>query len=329
METECIRGSEVFERLADEWDELAGRGMTATPFQLLAYQRAWWEHLGPGELYTIVVREDGKPAAIGCFYLHEGVLHFNGSVEESDYLDLIAPAEQAEAGWQAVLDELSRPDFPAWQQLELWNIPAESPSREILPRLAAGRGWSFDSQVSEVCPVITLPATFEDYLNSLDKKQRHELRRKLRRSSAEDVVLHQVSAEDNLRQEVDDFLFLLQQSTPDKNAWLNDERRQVFHEVAAAALEEGTLQLLFLQIEGQKAAALFNFDYRNRIWVYNSGLDPQAFGYLSPGVVLTAQAIERAIENGRETFDFMRGSEEYKYRFGAVDTTIYRLTMRR
>jgi CelD/BcsL family acetyltransferase involved in cellulose biosynthesis len=41
-------------------------------------------------------------------------------------------------------------------------------------------------------------------------------------------------------------------------------------------------------------------------------------------VVITAKAIELAIENGRTTFDFLRGNETYKYRFGAKDTKIYR-----
>ena len=61
----------------------------------------------------------------------------------------------------------------------------------------------------------------------------------------------------------------------------------------------------------------------------SSGLDPAAFAALSPGVVLTAAAIERAIDLGRAEFDFLRGDEEYKYRFGAIDHSIYRLTLQR
>ncbi|MCZ7665851.1 MAG: GNAT family N-acetyltransferase [Chloroflexi bacterium] len=47
----------------------------------------------------------------------------------------------------------------------------------------------------------------------------------------------------------------------------------------------------------------------------------------SLGVVLTAKAIEWAVANGRSHFDFLRGDEEYKYRFGAVDTEIYKITL--
>jgi CelD/BcsL family acetyltransferase involved in cellulose biosynthesis len=121
----------------------------------------------------------------------------------------------------------------------------------------------------------------------------------------------------------------LQKSTFEKRDWLNAGRRAVFHDVARAAQAAGTLQLMFCGIDGRAAAALFNFDYRNRIWVYNSGLDPSAFAALSPGVVLTSAAIERAIALDRAEFDFLRGDEEYKYRFGAVDVPIYRLLIGR
>jgi len=82
---------------------------------------------------------------------------------------------------------------------------------------------------------------------------------------------------------------------------------------------------MFLEVEGERAAALYNLDYKDRIWVYNSGLDPVAFGHLSLGVVLTTKAIELAIEDGHAVFDFMRGNEEYKYRFGAQDTYVHRI----
>ncbi len=321
---------DAFVRLGDEWDALAGRGMTDTPFQTWAYQRAWWRHLGPGDLHTIAVRrETGGLAGIASLYVVDGVIYFNGCVEETDYLDLIAPAADAAAVWAAVMDCLHSEAFPAWQGMDLCNVPAESPTRTILPQLAASRGLSFSTQVHEVCPVIELPDSFDAYLESLDKKQRHELRRKLRRAEGAEVDVYTVGVNADLTAEVDDFLALLQKSTPEKQAWLNEARRAVFQEAAAAGMAANTLQLLFLSIEGQKAAALFNFAYKNRIWVYNSGLDPNNFSWLSAGVVLTARAIEQAIAQGFSTFDFLRGSEEYKYRFGAKDTLIYRLHVQR
>ncbi len=332
MITELINGSDVFTALAEEWDDLAQRGMTDTPFQRLAYQKAWWTHLHPenGRLHTVTARnEQNELLAIACLYNLDGVLYFNGCVEETDYLDLIANAKHAEAAWQAILNCLCSPNFPAWHAIDLCNVPETSPTRTVLLQEAQRRGFLFNEQVNEVCPVIPLPDTFDGYLEGIDSKQRREISRKLRRAQGADAELVVVGPEDDIETAVTAFLELLQKSTFEKREWLTEGRRTVFYDTARAAQKDGTLQLMFMEVRGKKAAALFNFDYKDRIWVYNSGLDPALFGALSLGVVITAKAIEHAIENGRSTFDFLRGNETYKYRFGAEDTTIYRLHLER
>lgn len=331
MSVQLIHGEAAFEELAAEWDALVSRGMTDTPFQSLAYQRSWWSHLQPAgaTLHTFAARDGDALKGIACLFASGGALHFNGCIEETDYLDLIAPAEDAAAVWAQVLDCLEAGDAPEWRALDLCNIPDASASRLALRELADARGYGFREEVIEVCPIIPLPGDFETYLERLDSKERRELARKLRRAEGMDVVTTAVGPDDDVDKAVDDFLTLLQKSMFEKRDWLNDGRRAHFHESARAAQQAGTLQLLFSEVDGRKAAGLFNFDYKDRVWVYNSGLDSDAFSGLSLGVVLTAAAIEKAIAAGRKEFDFLRGSEEYKYRFGAVDSPIYRVRLER
>ena len=101
--------------------------------------------------------------------------------------------------------------------------------------------------------------------------------------------------------------------------------QRFFFEAAQVLQAQGWLQLVFVEIDGQKAATLLNFDYGDAILVYNSGYDPSQFRHLSPGIVVTARSIEHAIAQGRSKFDFLRGDEIYKYRFGAQDTEVRRL----
>ncbi|MCA9958649.1 MAG: GNAT family N-acetyltransferase [Anaerolineales bacterium] len=332
MQVQIIHGDSVFSDLAHEWDTLARRGMTDTPFQHLAYQQAWWQYLQPdnASLHTVAVRHDnGELIGIACLYVYDGLVHFNGCVEETDYLDLIAAESDAESVWTAVFDALLSSEFPQWHTIDLCNVPAASLSRQIVPRLAAEHNLEFNETIHEVCPIITLPATFDEYLEMIDSKQRREIRRKMRRAQGADAQLVIVSAQDDVETAVNDFLDLLTKSTFEKRDWLNDGRRAVFHATAKAAQADGTLLLMFMEVNGRKASALFNFDYNNAVLVYNSGLDPAAFGQLSLGEVLTAKAIEWSIENGRTIFDFLRGDEAYKYRFGAADTTIYKLRLQK
>lgn len=321
-----LNGTAVFEELAADWDTVAAQATTNSPFQTIAYQKAWWQHLQPenSTLHSVAVYDDETLVGIACFYLLDGMLYFNGSMEETDYLDVITAEETAAAVWTAVFDCLCSPAFPAWTGLDLYNIPAASPSRPLLTAAAQQRGFLLTEEVAEVCPTIPLPATFDAYLDSIDSKQRREIQRKLRRADGAEANFVVVGAEDDIDQAVSTFLELLQQSTFEKRDWLNEGRRALFYDTARAAQQAGTLQLAFIEVNGRTAAALFNFDYNGRIWVYNSGLDPSAFGNLSLGVVITAKAIEHAIENSRREFDFLRGNETYKYRFGAQDTTIYR-----
>ena len=332
MIIKTFTGTEAFNQLADEWDKLATSGITNTPFQTAAYQESWWRNLHPegSSLHTITVRQDNNMLiAIACFFIDNGVLYFNGGVEETDYLDLITSAQHAEIAWTAVLETITQPQFPEWHTAQLYNIPTDSPSRVILSELAQKHNLSCQEEIVEVCPIIPLPDSFDAYLTQIDSKQRREIKRKLRRATGAEAQLVIIGPDDDLKQAVNEFLGLLQKSTFEKNDWLNDGRRAIFHETAQTAMKAGTLQLMFMEVDGTKAATLFNFDYNGRIWVYNSGLDPAAFGQLSLGVVLTAKAIEWASENGRSTFDFLRGNETYKYRFGAKDSKIYKVTLKK
>ncbi|MFK7805553.1 MAG: GNAT family N-acetyltransferase [Anaerolineae bacterium] len=334
MKTKLILGKEIFTAVpAADWDSLAHDGITDTPFQTHAYQQAWWENLGRGELVSVTVENDANElAGLAVFLLEDGVLQFNASKEETDYLDIIVKAEQAEDVWSAVFDCLcSDASCLAWTTLDCWNIRADSPSKTILPRLAEGRGFSLAQERAEVCPVIPLKGDFDDYLAGIDKKQRGEIRRKMRKAVGAGATIEIVDGDTDLDQAIKDFLHLLQCSTPDKQGWLEEfpTRANVFNTVAKAALEAGTLLLMFTVIEGERISALFNFIYDGRIWVYNSGNDISQYRNLSLGWVLTAHAIQEGIARGCHTFDFLRGDETYKYRFGGQDTEIFRLTMQR
>ena len=115
---------------------------------------------------------------------------------------------------------------------------------------------------------------------------------------------------------------------PAKETFLTPAMRAQLKESARAAFDAGYLQLAFLEVDGEKACAYLNFDYANRIWVYNSGLD-RKFMDISPGWVLLGHLLQWANDHKRSEFDFMRGDEEYKYRLGAVNRHVMRVRVKR
>jgi CelD/BcsL family acetyltransferase involved in cellulose biosynthesis len=164
----------------------------------------------------------------------------------------------------------------------------------------------------------------------VDKKQRHEIRRKQRRAERETVVRFAfVGAQDNLIAEMDDFAALQRASREDKAEFMTPEMRRFFTAMAQRMQAAGWLRLCFLSIDGEKAASLLSFEYNRRFLLYNSGYDPDAHAHLSPGWVLLAYTIQYAIAVGCRVFDFMQGDEEYKYRFGSEDYKVMRVLVSR
>lgn len=325
-----------FAALRPEWDGLLQRSRCDTLFLTWEWQSTWWKHLGEGDLFLLGFRADDDGRLVGIAPLFRvqteaghSVLNVVGCRDVSDYLDLIVERGQEDAVYEALLETLDR-QAPAWDMVDFCNIPQDSLTFARLKELADARGYQTRVEVEDVCPIIQLPATWDEYLELLDKKQRHEVRRKLRRAEAEaDARFMVVGPDQDLKREMQDFIRLHQASTPDKDQFMDPKMQRFFFDVARILQGRGWLQLAFIVLDGQKAASLLSFDYGNAILVYNSGYDPTQFAHLSPGWVVTARCIEHAIALGRRTFDFLRGDEIYKYRFGGQDTQVRRLLIAR
>lgn len=320
--------------LESEWGFLLDSNPVHVPFLKYAYQKIWWETRGGGEwpeatLALITAREKGKLVGVAPLFSarqKDGTpALFNlGSIEVSDYLDLLVLPEFRDAFISGLLETLPTLPIPAWVNLNLYNLLDLSPTLPAMQTVSARMGWTMTVEKLQHCPYIPLPADWESYLAGIDKKQRHEIRRKMRRAEESEIPVRWYIVDDvaNLDAEVESFLELMKNDS-DKVAFLKPVMQSFLHQVAHWAFDEKCLQLAFLEVGGQKAAAYLSFDYLNCIWVYNSGLNRE-FLSLSPGWVLLGHLLQWAIENGRSEFDFMRGDEDYKYRFGAADRFVMR-----
>lgn len=335
MQIDLFTDVSVFDQLDTEWNDLLRRSVMDTLFLTREWQSVWWKTLGTGELRVITFRDDDH-TLVGIAPLfappaRDDSISFMlvGCVDVSDYLDIIAARGYEEQVYAALLDTLARPDFPAWHSLDLCTIPAASPTNTILKTMAQARGYTVEHNQHDVSPIIELPDDWETYLATLDKKQRHEVRRKLRRIEEVNAKWYVIDSAEALDQAVLDFIELHKKSRPDKNLFMDARMQSFFAEMARALFVHGWLQLAFFEIEGERAAAIWNFVYNNDVLVYNSGYDPIKYGALSPGIVLFAHSIQDAIAAKRRRYDFLRGNEEYKYRFGAKDTEVMEVHIRR
>jgi CelD/BcsL family acetyltransferase involved in cellulose biosynthesis len=316
-----------------EWNDLLNQSITDTPFLRHEYQSAWWQHRGGGEwknaqLLLVSAREGDALVGIAPLFLAEyenqPTLLLNGSIEISDYLDLIVRKDDHAKFLTGLLDFLASTLPDNWSALDWYNLPDISPTLAALQTEASTRGWTHLEEIYRPTPRIALNGSFDDYLAKIDKKQRHEIRRKMRRAAESELnvrfVLVDKSAD--IEPELNTF-FDLMVHDPNKANFLHPAMREQMTTVLRAAHEHGYLWLGFFEIDGVKTAASLNFDYGNKLWGYNSGVSREHME-LSPGWVLLGHTIQWCCENGRYEFDFMRGDEDYKYRFGGVNQYVMR-----
>jgi len=334
MITQVYTDPATFDILKPEWNALLERSASRSIFLTWEWQALWWKHLGEGDLHLLTLRDDaGRLAGIAPLcrvssQAGEHIFRWVGCVDVSDYLDVIAAPEHESALYRAILDYLTMPDAPTWNYVDLCNIRETSHTPTALVQMAVELGLYARMAVQEICPVIALPSDWEEYLNSLDKKQRHEIRRKMRRIESEAETRWWFAKDTaTIDADIGEFIRLHRKSNPEKDAFMDEQMVGFFREMCRMAFDSGWLDLAFIEVNGVVTASMLNFDYDNQILVYNSGYDPAQYATLSPGIVLLSYCIRDAIETGHARFDFLRGDEEYKFRFGAQRTTIHNVLM--
>jgi len=330
------------------WNALVEQSIADTPFSRYEYLCEWWKTLGGGEWLrqdaelVLVSATESKggvtpPLLIGIAplfiaeYDAQQALMLVGSIEISDYLDLIVREQDLPRFLSGLFDFLDSSEGRAgsslpyvWTAVDWYNIPDTSPTRAALKEEFEKRGWAYHAEIYRPTPRIALNGSFEEYLARIDKKQRHEIRRKMRRAAESElnVRFNIIGKDADIEAEMNSFFHLMTQDSGKAN-FLTPPMREQMTFTIRTAFEQGYLWFAFLEIDGVKVAASLNFDYKNKLWGYNSGVSREHME-LSPGWVLLGHTIQWCCENNRYEFDFMRGDEEYKYRFGGVNRYVMR-----
>jgi CelD/BcsL family acetyltransferase involved in cellulose biosynthesis len=312
------------------WNRLVERCRAPVPFATWQFQTTWFRAFAPGPLHLLAA-QDGSGEWAGVLPLYETttpdgpVLRLVGGTDVADYLDLIALAGREEEVWKAMLPALA--DLP-WRSVDLRPVPAASATPGLVASLAASAGLACRVDVEDRCPLIDLPETWDGYLAGLSGKDRHELRRKLRRAEAGRPRVEVARNSAAMAVLMDGFVALHRRSKVGKARFMDDSMEAFFRELGSLWAAAGLAALWMLWLEERPAAALFCLEQAGSVSLYNSGFDPDARA-MSPGVVLIARTIEDAIARGFRRYDFLRGEEPYKYGFGAAPTEVVRVTVER
>ena len=339
---ERLRQSSELISLATRWNELSN----GNPFQSWEWNCSWWQHFGADhELFVLVIRDaDGSIVGIAPWYMEKQaslgrVIRFLGSgVVCSEYLTVLSVAGREEEIASHVAEWLTQPNGDVadnadsddrWDMLDLDGVAANDRLITQLSAKLASHGASLYSQEGLSCWHISLPNTWDDYLGTLSKNTRKQIRKLLKRLDSGERVcqIHVAKSEDDLAAIWPAFVAMhgrRRSEKGDAGCFAHAHFEAFLRDAASRLIAKQQLELLWLSLDGKPAAFEFQLVGDSTVFAYQSAMEPQEHDW-RPGVAATAMTIQRAIASGKQGFDLLRGDEDYKGRWRPTERQMTQL----
>ena len=328
---QIVRTPDELMALKGEWTALLDAAGIASPFLTWEWMALWWDHYCRSDrdrrLAVVVRRDGGRLTAMLPGYVHRrpGVSTFallGTEFESTDYLQAIEDPGLPATALPEMLRVLMRQERGI-DVLHLTNILDHHATLRTLERMATEMGSPYDIEPFRVCPYIAVAGDWEAYLGGLSAKMRKNVRRETRRLLEAGAEVDWVRERGEVRQAVSELFTLHEQRFAAKETETGFRKsREPFHAaVSEAFFDRDILRLFRVRVGGRTVAALYCFEYQRELFYFQSGIDP-AWEAQSVGTVLVGQAIKYAFERGLTRFDFMRGGEEYKFRWTSTTRDI-------
>jgi CelD/BcsL family acetyltransferase involved in cellulose biosynthesis len=340
LQLRAMNGWEEMQPVRSAWEELLAESASDTIFLTWEWLKSWWDAYGLGQPFFLTGWDSDRLAGIAPFYRTPvgeatftplGLLRLVGDGStDSDNLDFIVRRGLESDFLQAALDWLSD-HSSEWDVLELSSIPAESGVASALEREAATRRWPCWRRETEHA-IVPLPATPEEYFSGLSSNMRGSARSKVRRlESRHRVRLRRCENIEELPGALET-LYQMHgsrwQLRDEPGNFLLPERRKFYAAMASEFLKRGWLDFWLLDVDERVVAAEFGFRYNGSYFFLQSGFDSEYAGE-SVGFVLKVQILRELIHQGVKYYDFLGGSDPYKYRWGAERRAYLKLCLAR
>ena len=292
-------------------------------FVIPLWLKTWWDIFGENHDPEILAGyRQGKLIGVAPLRVKEKTARLIGDENVCDYKDMVVAPNHHYEFIEAILSYLKKKEV---RFLQLGTLRPDSISLTQLPNIAKQMGYAAIYNQVAFSYEIILPRTWESYLQMLAGKQRHEIRRKLRRlNEAGEIRFRIIERPDEISENMDTFFSMFKASRPDKSEFLTDPMVSFFLLLAQRMAQQGFLRMFFLDIDRVPAAGVMCFDYNDTIFLYNNGYNPQ-FSNLSPGFLSKVYSIRNSIDQGKLRYDLLKGDEGYKKRLGSTPVPLYHL----
>lgn len=314
--------AETFDSLSSYWVESGQRINWECLFVLPAWLKVWFSIFSNGLApYLHAVRHGGELIGISPLLVQGKKACFIGDPDVCDYLDFIVAPGRGREFFAILIEHLRQKSII---HLDLRPVRADSTVLSELAPVAKDLDCEVSCHREDVTLEFELPGTWDEFLLSLTGKQRHEIRRKIRRLHEAAHIRYRIVKDiQEVRDEMGTFLSLFGSNRSDKAAFMTSQMAYFFRSLAEAMAELKILKLFFLDLDATPAAAVMCFDYNSVMYLYNSGYD-QRFRSLSVGLLSKVLSIQDSIQRGKKKYSFLKGDEAYKFRLGGNPIPLYR-----
>jgi CelD/BcsL family acetyltransferase involved in cellulose biosynthesis len=322
----CSITNETFDSLYSYWCHpkipLAWDCLFVSPM----WMKAWWDVFGrKGDLRFYGVRSDPGIIGIAPFIIEGKTVHFVGHGDVCDYLDFIVVPGQETTFFHSIIPFLREQGIT---RLDLGPLHMNSTVYKSFRNVAEALNCHIQLHQEDVLFELALPDTWAGYLDLLPGKYRHEIRRKLRRLKKEGHFHYRMVADSQrIDNAMDVFLALFRANRPDKSRFMSDQMASFFKSLASSLVRFDMLNLYFLELNGEPVAAVMCLDYRSAVYMYNNGYN-ERYAWLSVGFISKFLSIKDCIQRGEKTYNFLKGSEDYKRQLGGKEVPVYRCEVR-
>jgi CelD/BcsL family acetyltransferase involved in cellulose biosynthesis len=338
-EIKILKAQDELCSLKQDWNVLHSKSKSNSPFSTWEWVSSYEKILmGRNEKLNIicVYNEGRKLIAVAPFVMIKerrygldfDIIELIGSDGRiaADYMDIIIDPEHLDEGKKLLANYLTGGADFKWDAIRWSGILDDSKCWD-LTRQFKNAGYETAGEAMDICPYITLPKTWEEYLNTLSKKSRYNVRKKRRDLEKEhrNNLFSIVDDEDSLLKTMEWMCQLHRQRMTMKGIKgysTSSEFWKFQKEVAREFLAKGWLFLGVLEVDGSPVALQYGFKFNNKLFHYQTGFDPN-YERHSAGLISTGYMIENALKEKLQEYDFLRGREDYKFHWTQNVRTIY------
>lgn len=333
FQIEIIATLEQLHGLQTSWNQLLNKSSSNSIFLTWEWQYSWAETFldTTRRLLVITVSHKNEIIGIAPWYINTtksgGLpirqISFLGYPEAaSDYLDVISKNGREREVTHQLYSFLFSKGKKLWDKLAFHDIPARSLFLLHLQERITEDGKYAEFTYGCYCPATKLPTNKESFLLTLTPNRRQQYKRHsriLQKNSA--IQLHSHTNPDP--SSIDTFFTFYE----DKTGYSSQHVKPVIENLLQNSQGQDIVQIDSLLDDDVRIASLLHLIHDRTLSMYLMVVDKMYNPKISIGNIIVGMCMENAIKAGFHTYDFLRGTEGYKFHWANTSSTLLNFTL--